>query len=60
MGGLVGFLFVGYLLHRTRGHWAEIVAFSAGASVLWWTIRVVWGILLAIFGVTLMAYLMTR
>jgi hypothetical protein len=39
MGGLVAFLFIGYILRRTRGHWAEMVVFSAGANILWWAIR---------------------
>jgi hypothetical protein len=60
MGGLVAFIFLGYMLHRTRGHWGEIVVFSATASVLWWAIRVAWGIFLAVFGGLLMVYLMTR
>ena len=60
MGGLVAFLFIGYLLHRSRGHWAEIVVFSAGANILWWAIRVAWGIFLAVFGLLLMGYLLTR
>ena len=60
MGGLVAFLFIGYLLHRTRGHWAEIVVLSVGASVLWWVIRLAAGIFLAVFGLILMGYLFTR
>jgi hypothetical protein len=60
VGGLVAFIFLGYTLHRTRGHWAEMAVFSVTASVLWWAIRVAWGILLAVVGVFLMGYLMTR
>ena len=60
MGGLVAFLFIGYMLYRTRGHWAEIVVFSVTANVLWWAIRAAWGIFLAAFGLLLMGYLMTR
>lgn len=60
MGGLVAFIFLGYMLHRTRGHWAEIVVFSVTASVLWWAIRVARGIFLAVFGVLLLAFLVTR
>jgi hypothetical protein len=60
MGGLVAFLFIGYILHRTRGHWGEIVVFSVGANILWWAIRLVWGIFLGVLGLLLMGYLMTR
>lgn len=59
VGGLAGFLLIGYLLHRSRGHWAEIVTFSAGPSVLRWAIRVAWGILLSLVGVLLLAFLVT-
>lgn len=60
MSGLLAFVFLGYLLHRSRGHWAEIAVFSAGASVLWWAIRLAWGIFMAVVGLLLLAFLVTR
>ena len=37
-----------------------LVAFSVAATIVWWAIRVTFGIFLAVFGALLLAFLFTR
>ena len=60
MRGLTSFLFRGYILRRTRGHWAEIAFFSIVAWIVWWLVRLVLGVLLAIISALMLAYFFTR
>jgi hypothetical protein len=60
MGGLVAWLFIGYILLRSKGHWGELLTFAGLAVFFWWLLRVLAGIALAVFGVRLLAYLFTR
>jgi hypothetical protein len=60
MQGLNSFLFRGYMLHRTRGHWTELAILSVVASVMWWLMRLVFGIFLAVLSAAMLAYFFTR
>jgi hypothetical protein len=60
MRGLNGFLFRGYMLHRTRGHWTELAVLSIMASIIWWVARVTAGIFLAVLSIAMLGYLFTR
>src|SRR5215472_2332500 len=58
--GLTSFLLRGYILHRTRGHWAEVAFFSIVASIILWLVRLVLAVLLAIISALMLAYFFTR
>ncbi len=60
MRGLTSFLFRGYILQRTRGHWAELALFSIVASVVWWLVRLLLGLFLAAISALMLGYFFTR
>jgi hypothetical protein len=59
MGGLLAIVIIAYILFRTRGHWGELFAIGGAVIVGWWIIKLTLGIILAIFGLGLLAYLFT-
>lgn len=54
--GLLGFVILGYILYKARGHWAEMGFFALLVWIISIVLRFAIAILLGIFGFSLFYY----